>query len=173
MEERATTIQIERLTVLSQQDADQLADLLVAIVEQGASVGFLPPLDPTEARSYWLHAIESDHLVFLVARRDEEIVGTVQLEWSPKRNGRHRAEVNKLLVHPNAQRLGLGRKLMSELEAIAVENGWTTLHLDTRDGDTSNDFYQSQGWIRAGLIPRWAESANGSLDGTVFYYKLL
>jgi ribosomal protein S18 acetylase RimI-like enzyme len=103
----------------------------------------------------------------------EAIIGTVQLEWSPKRNGRHRAEVNKLLVHPNAQRLGIGRLLMTQLEAIAAENLWTTLHLDTREGDTSNDFYQSQGWTKVGVIPQWAESASGSLDGTVFYYKLL
>ncbi len=167
------TIEIERLTSLSERDAGELSELLVAIVEQGASVGFLPPLEPDIARTYWLHAIEPENVVFLVAKRNGAIVGTVQLEWSPKKNGRHRAEVNKLLVHPNAQRLGIGRKLMDRLEALAVESGWTTLHLDTREGDTSNDFYQSQGWVKVGIIPRWAESADGTLDGTVFYYKLL
>jgi ribosomal protein S18 acetylase RimI-like enzyme len=167
------TIEIERLTALSERDAGELSELLVAIVEQGASVGFLPPLEPDIARTYWLHAIEPENVVFLVAKRNGAIVGTVQLEWSPKKNGRHRAEVNKLLVHPNAQRLGIGRKLMDRLEALAVESGWTTLHLDTREGDTSNDFYQSQGWVKVGIIPRWAESADGTLDGTVFYYKLL
>lgn len=168
-----TTIDIEQLISLSERDATELAELLVAIVDQGASVGYLPPLESGVARGYWLHAIESEQVVLLVARRNGAIVGTVQLEWSPKRNGRHRAEVNKLLVHPNAQRLGIGRKLMDRLEAIALENGWTTLHLDTREGDTSNDFYQSGGWVQVGVIPRWAESADGSLDGTVFYYKLL
>jgi GNAT superfamily N-acetyltransferase len=173
MSSSGETITIEQLDELSAPDLDGLTDLLIAIVDQGASVGFLPPLEPDVARAYWQHAIEPDNIVFLVARHDGAVVGTVQLEWSPKKNGRHRAEVNKLLVHPNAQRLGIGRKLMVRLEAIALENGWTTLHLDTRDGDTSNDFYLSQGWIRAGMIPRWAESADGSLDGTVFYYKLL
>jgi GNAT superfamily N-acetyltransferase len=166
-------IEIEQLTSLSERDVDELAELLTAIVDQGASVGFLAPLEPDVARAYWLHAIEPENIVFLVARRNGAIVGTVQLEWSPRRNGRHRAEVNKLLVHPNAQRLGIGRKLMDRLEALAAENGWTTLHLDTREGDVSNDFYQSRGWIQAGIIPRWAESADGTLDGTVFYYKLL
>lgn len=169
----AEMISIEQMTSLSERDIDELADLLMAIVDQGASVGFLPPLEPEDARAYWAHAIEPENIVFLVARREGAIVGTVQLEWSPKKNGRHRAEINKLLVHPNAQRLGIGRKLMDRLEALAAENGWTTLHLDTREGDISNDFYQSRGWIRAGIIPRWAQSANGSLDGTVFYYKLL
>jgi GNAT superfamily N-acetyltransferase len=166
-------IEIERLHRLSDEEVDLLAELLVAIVEQGASVGYLPPLDLDEARSYWRKAIASDTIVFLVARRAGDIVGTVQLEWSPKKNARHRAEVNKLLVHPDAQRLGIGRLLMDRLEAIALENGWTTLHLDTREGDISNDFYLSQGWTLAGIIPQWAESASGTLDGTVFYYKLL
>jgi len=169
----AEMISIEQMTSLSERDIDELADLLMAIVDQGASVGFLPPLEPEDARAYWAHAIEPENIVFLVARREGAIVGTVQLEWSPKKNGRHRAEVNKLLVHPNAQRLGIGRKLMDRLEVLAAENGWTTLHLDTREGDTSNDFYLSRGWTRVGVIPRWAQSADGSLDGTVFYYKLL
>jgi ribosomal protein S18 acetylase RimI-like enzyme len=168
-----STIQIQRAEQLSEQDIDQLADLLIAVVEQGASVGYLPPLDRDEARAYWRKTIAAGNIVLLVARNGEEIVGTVQLEWSPKRNARHRGEVNKLLVHPKAQRLGIGRQLMTELEAIAIENGLTTLHLDTREGDISNDFYLSQGWTKAGVIPRWAESASGTLDGTVFYYKLL
>ncbi len=147
---------------------------LMAIVDQGASVGFLPPLEPEDARAYWAHAIEPDNIVFLVARREGAIVGTVQLEWSPKKNGRHRAEVNKLLVHPNAQRLGIGRKLMDRLEAHRGRK-----RLDHPAPRHPRRRYLerllpiSQGWIRAGIIPRWAESANGSLDGTVFYYKLL
>ncbi len=171
MTEHAT--RIAQVASLSEQEVEQLAALLIRVVDRGASVGFLPPLDPAEARAYWLHVIEAQNIVLLVAQQNEQIVGTVQLEWSPKRNARHRAEINKLFVHPSAQRLGIGRLLMNRIESIAVENGWTTLHLDTREGDPSNDFYLSQGWTPAGIIPRWAESSSGSLDGTVFYYKLL
>ncbi len=171
MTEHAT--RIAQVASLSEQEVEQLTALLIRVVDRGASVGFLPPLDPAEAHAYWLHVIEAQNIVLLVAHQNEQIVGTVQLEWSPKKNARHRAEINKLLVHPSAQRLGIGRLLMNRIETIAVENGWTTLHLDTREGDASNDFYQSQGWIISGVIPLWAESASGSLDGTVFYYKLL
>lgn len=167
------TVVIEQEESLSGSDIEQLSELLLAIVAQGASVGFLPPLDGDVARAYWEQAIRSQNVIFLVARSAGTIVGTVQLEYSKKTNARHRAEVNKLLVHPDAQRLGIGRALMTRLEVIAGEHGWTTLHLDTREGDISNDFYRTQGWVQAGIIPRWAESASGTLDGTVFYYKLL
>src|SRR5689334_8461902 len=80
------TIAIEQVTALSDRDLDELAALLVAIVDQGASVGYLPPLDPSEARTYWQRAIQADNVVFLVARKDDAIVGTVQLEYSTKRN---------------------------------------------------------------------------------------
>jgi hypothetical protein len=33
--------------------------------------------------------------------------------------------------------------------------------------------YSSLGWVRAGEIPRYAISANGDIDPSVFYYKLL
>lgn len=173
MTRQAAAVKIEHIQTLAGNDLECLTDILVAVVDQGASVGYLPPLDPNEARAYWRHAIAQENIALLVARRDGRIAGTVQIEWSPKRNARHRAEVNKLLVHPAAQRLGIGRALMAHLETLARERGWTTLHLDTREGDSSNDFYLAQGWTRAGIIPRWAESADGSLDGTVFYYKLL
>lgn len=169
----SSTVVIQHVQALTNPEVEQLADLLVAVVDQGASVGYLPPLDGETARGYWRRAIEQETTVMLLARVDRQVVGTVQLEWSPKKNARHRAEVNKLLVHPGFQRHGIGRRLMEALEATARENGWTTLHLDTREGDISNDFYLSQGWTMAGLIPQWAESASGSLDGTVFYYKLL
>ena len=57
--------------------------------------------------------------------------------------------------------------------AAARREGRTLLYLDTREGDTSNDVYRALGWVEAGRIPKWARSASGTLDGTVFYYKEL
>ena len=93
--------------------------------------------------------------------------------WRPSPTARHRAEVNRLLVDPAYQRQGLGRVLMEALEQEAQVLGRTLLHLDTREGDTSNAFYRSLGWTEAGTIPMWAASAAGELNGTVFYYKTL
>ncbi|MCC6943480.1 MAG: GNAT family N-acetyltransferase [Thermomicrobiales bacterium] len=159
-------------TELTGAEIDRLGEILVAIVDDGASVGYLPPLEPAKATAYWRGVCKPEVILFL-AEVDGEIAGTVQLELAAKANARHRAEVNRLLVDPAYQRRGIGRVLMEALEVEARVLGRTLLHLDTREGDTSNDFYRSQGWTEAGTIPMWARSSGGSLDGTVFYYKVL
>ena len=155
-----------------------LIEVLRDAVDSGASVGFLPPLATATAAAYWrtvFAALDEGARVLLVARRAEDgaIVGTAQLEPSGKENGRHRAEVAKVMVLRPARRAGVGRALMVALESHARRLGRTTLVLDTREGDPSERLYASLGWRRLGVIPRYAESAGGGLDGSAFYYKLL
>jgi GNAT superfamily N-acetyltransferase len=154
-----------------------LAALLVDAVDSGASVGFLPPLDAGEAAAYWdsvAAALEDGSRVLLVARADDgRVAGSVQLDLAMRPNGSHRAEVTKLMVHRAARRRGLGRALMLAIEEHARRLGRTTLHLDTRLGDPSEELYRGVGWTAAGAIPCWARSADGRLDATVFYYRLL
>lgn len=167
-----TGFEIRIVTALSPRELEQLVRLLVAVVDDGASVGFLPPLGPEEARAYWTGVLGSG-VVLVVAEEDGRIIGTGQLHLERQANGRHRAEVAKLMVEPAARRRGLGRRLIERLEAIAREERRTLLVLDTREGDPSNRLYRSLGWVEAGRIPRYARSANGELRGTVFYYKEL
>lgn len=79
----------------------------------------------------------------------------------------------KLLVHPNARRRGIGRRLMLHLEAEARRLGRTLLLLDTRKGDPSNDLYRNLGYQVYGRVPGYARSAEGTLDPSLFYYKEL
>jgi acetyltransferase len=87
--------------------------------------------------------------------------------------GGSRVLLVQLMVLRSARRQGIGRLLMAAVEAHARRLGRTTLHLDTREGDPSEQLYQALGWQRAGAIPRWARSADGTLHTTVFYYRLL
>jgi GNAT superfamily N-acetyltransferase len=170
--EKGDSVIIRELRQVSEEQIDQLADILIAVVAQGASVGFLPPLGRDEAAAYW-RAVVKPEVILLVAERDGRIVGTAQLELAMRANGRHRAEVNKVLVHPDCQRQGIGRRLMAEIEVVARREGRSLLFHDPRVGDPSNDLYRALGWIEAGRIPKWARSASGSLDATVFYFKEL
>lgn len=86
--------------------ADELADLLIDTVEDGASIGFLAPLARTDAVEWWREradAVAAGHLAVWVALRDGRVVGTVSLAFPAKPNSRHRAELVKLMVHREAR----------------------------------------------------------------------
>jgi GNAT superfamily N-acetyltransferase len=155
---------------------DGLVALLQDAVESGASVGFLPPLLDDLARAYWQHAVNditSGARRLIVAWQDGRLVGTVQLALATQPNGRHRAEVQKLMVHTNMRRRGIGQGLMTAAEDAARAEGRTLLVLDTRRGDPSETLYLKRGYVRAGIIPRYAQSAGGSLEDTGIFYRWL
>jgi acetyltransferase len=155
---------------------DDLAELLRDVVNGGGTVGFLPPLSADEAATYWREvgeALEGGGRRLLVARQGGRLVGTAQLDLAAQTNGRHRAEVMKVLVHEDARRHGLGRRLMDAIERIAGEEGRTLLVLDTRQDEPSEAFYAALGYERAGIIPDFAESADGTLHATVLFSKRL
>ena len=154
-----------------------LVALLKDAVDSGGSVGFLPPLAEAEGEAYWrgvVDAVRDGSCVLLGAREaDGTLVGTAQLLLAARPNGSHRAEVAKVIVHTKARRRGIGRALMLALEERARDRGRTTLVLDTRRGDPSERLYTSVGYTLAGVIPRYARSANGALDPSAFYYRVL
>ena|SRR5712692_2129514 len=152
---------------------DQLIGLLQDAVDSGASVGFLPPCAAPDARAYWAgvqQAVAKGNRILLAAVEDGKVHGAVQLDLATMPNGRHRAEVMKLLVARQARRRGIGRALMLAVERAARR---TLLVLDTRRGDAAEALYVSRGYIRAGIIPRYARSASGTLDDTVYLYREL
>jgi len=97
----------------------------------------------------------------------------VMVGFSAMPNGRHRAEISKLLVHPRARRQGIARRLMQQAEQLAAQQGKTLLVLDTRSGDVATTLYLSMDWQIAGSIPLYAESTEGVLDATTVMYKVL
>ena len=167
---------IDRLAADEAQRAgDDLVALLRNVVDDGASIGFLPPLDAEEARAYWQGVIEDlrrGPRVLLVARVAGALVGSVQLDPATRPNGRHRAEVQKLMVHSAARRNGVGRALVAAVEEVARELGRSLLVLDTRRGDVAEHLYRNAGYVQAGIIPNYALSPTGA-DDTVLFYKLL
>ncbi|WP_430140259.1 N-acetyltransferase family protein [Neobacillus pocheonensis] len=151
---------------------EELSKLLVKVVDDGAAVGFLPPMKQSFAREYW-NSVLAPGVILFVAKINKHIVGSVQLHLCAKENGLHRADIAKLITDPNFRRRGLGRALMQKAEERAIQEGRSLLVLDTREGDPSNLLYQSLGFIEAGRIPYFAKSANGELHTTVLYYKSL
>lgn len=152
----------------------QLVELLVDCVNEGASVNFVQPMTLEKAEKYWKEVSLSATHLLLIATDNGEVQGTVQLVFSEKENGLHRAEIAKLLVAPTARRTGIGRKLMEAAEREAFKSGRLLIVLDTEEGSGANKLYQSLDYQVVGTIPLFAQSAqSGALVGTTYYYKWL
>ncbi len=110
----------------------------------------------------------------MVARKDGRIAGSVQLDYDTPPNQPHRAEVRKLLVHPDFRRRGIAKALMAALESRAAELGRSLLTLDTRTGDMAEPLYVSLGYQTAGIIPGYCRDPfKDHFDPTTIMYKAL
>jgi GNAT superfamily N-acetyltransferase len=160
------------------EDLEMLGGVLHACVHAGASVSFVLPLSREDAKAFWrdkvLPAVRAGSCCVFVARSAKQIVGTVQLDLATPPNQPHRAEVRKLLVHPEARRRAVARSLMAALEDRAREASRTLLTLDTVAGSPAEPLYRSLGYVAAGVIPRYALNFDSSeLEATVVMYKEL
>ncbi|MEV4860029.1 GNAT family N-acetyltransferase [Streptomyces ossamyceticus] len=171
-----TVIAIERLDDRPRLLAavEELADLLVRTVNGGASVGFLAPLDRAAATAWWrgrADAALAGELGVWVARDGGRLIGTVSLVFPDKPNSGHRAELVKLMVHPDGRGRGVGKALLSAAERAALDAGVTLLHLDTETDSPAEYVYAKAGWTRIGAIPDYAADPHGNLRPTSIYYK--
>jgi len=165
---------IDAATLAAQRDA--LVDLLIDAVENGSSVGFVLPLSNDEAGRYWdglaPSLADGSRLLWLASDATGPL-GTVQLELVTKKNGVNRAEVQKLLVHTRARRMGVGRALMQAVEARARELRRGLLYLDTEAGSGAEQFYKALDYTCIGGLPEYACSPRGEWRANAIYYKTL
>jgi len=152
-----------------------LGELFFDVVDHGGSLGFLEDVDESQMREYWEGVFDQlgpRHRLW-IAREGDRVLGTVQLSICGKPNGRHRADVMKLMVHSGARRRGVAASLMAALEQTARDEQLTLLVLDTEAQSPAETFYQSQGFQRTGEIPFFASSPQGELRATALYWKRL
>jgi GNAT superfamily N-acetyltransferase len=159
------------------QDVPALTDVLVDVVEGGASIGFMHPFSPARAEAFWIGILESaarGERVVLVAEEPDsgEVVGTVQVIPAAPEDQPHRGDIAKMLVHRRARRRGVGEALMEAAEAVALELGLSLLVLDTASPDAER-LYTRRGWTRLGVIPGFALWPDGRIVDTTFFYKRL
>ena len=156
----------------------ELATLLHDCVQAGASINFVLPFSPAEAEAFWrakvLPAMQGGARVLWVARSGARLAGSVQLDYDTPPNQPHRAEVTKLMVHPDFRRRGIARLLMAALERHAAHLGRSLITLDTRTGDKAEPLYVSMGYHTAGVIPGFCrDTIEDRLDATTIMYKAL
>jgi len=158
--------------------AAELAALLRDAVEHGASIGFTLPLADAEIADYWCKVaadLAAGHKRVLVAREASgRLLGSAQLALESRPNGRHRAEVQKVLVFAAQRGAGVGAALMARIEAEARACDRTLLFLDTSVGaGGAVRFYERLGYTLTGGIPDYAMDPDGQLRANAIFFKRL
>lgn len=153
-----------------------LADLLLATVHSGASIGWVRTPSPAAALAFWdgvLASVQRGERQLWVCREGAAVRAAAQLVTAGPENGQLRAEVCKVMTHPEARRRGLARQLMQALEAEARRLGKRLLLLDTNTGSPAQALYESLGWELCGVMPDYAIQADGSLGATSWMFRRL
>jgi ribosomal protein S18 acetylase RimI-like enzyme len=156
--------------------APELGRLLIDVVEGGASVGFLRRVPVRDVERFCMDCgreVADGSRVQLVVRFSGRVVGAVQLGLCMRPNGRHRAEVQKLMVHSEHRRRGIAAALMRAVETVALDDGRWLLFLDTETGSPAEALYARLGWSRVGTIPDYALTPDGALGSTTLFFKRL
>jgi DNA-binding MarR family transcriptional regulator/GNAT superfamily N-acetyltransferase len=129
----AAMAQVERLLIASMvqitvtdptsQDARWCIEQYFTELNERFEAGF----DPTRGIPAHAHELTPPAGMLLVARLREEPVGCGAIKFHENAVG----ELKRMWVAPRARGLGLGRRLLLELEHAAREAGITVLHLET------------------------------------------
>jgi GNAT superfamily N-acetyltransferase len=167
---------VRQLDVVTGAHLEQLAEVLIDCVEDGASVSFMHPLGRERALAFWRHVadgVAAGERVLLVAEDEHGVCGTVQLVLALAENQPHRADVAKMLVHRRARRRGVGAALVRAAEASARALDKSLLVLDTVTGGDAERLYQRLGWVPVGAIPGYALLPFGGLCSTTYFYRQL
>lgn len=170
-----TDFNVRRLDTVSDAEIDGLADVLIDVVEGGASVSFMHPFTRDKALAFWrgvARGVAAGERVIVVAEDELGICGTAQLILALPENQPHRADLAKMLVHRRARRRGIGAAVLHAAEDAARELGKTLLVLDTASQDAER-LYERAGWIKVGVIPDYALMPDGAFCDTVVYYRRL
>ena len=129
----AAMAQVERLLIASMVQitvADPASpDARWCIEQYFTELGerFEAGFDPTQSTPAHAHELTPPAGLLLVARLREEPVGCGAIKFHENAVG----ELKRMWVAPRARGLGLGRRLLLELENAAREAGITVLHLET------------------------------------------
>lgn len=159
------------------ENLETLAELLNANVQDGASVSFILPHSMADSTAFWrdkiLPSLQAEKCILLVAKVNQRIAGCVMLDYDLPPNQPHRAEIAKLLVHPEFRRLGIARGLMQQIEVQAKGLDKQLLTLDTAS-QQAESLYSQLGYLRVGELPGFALNVQSSqLEATTIMYKTL
>jgi ribosomal protein S18 acetylase RimI-like enzyme len=149
--------------------------IIHAVTALGGAVGWLEPPSRDESDAWLLPLLEE------VARGDAALC-VASTDGAPAAFGcwrrdpgpifAHRAQVSKVMAHPDARGLGLGELIVSSLVGHARTSGIETLRLSARGNNhLAIELYQRLGFQVWGRLPNAIEVGNLRFDDVHLYLQ--
>lgn len=131
-----------------------LTALWTAVTRAGGAVAFVPDSTDEEIAAAAREVVDEVR----AGRQElltvgEPLAGVVFLRRGAGPRIAHRADVLRLMVHPDRQGEGLGRVLLDAAVARGRELGLDQLLLSARGGTGLPAFYTRLGWTEVGVFP--------------------
>jgi len=149
--------------------------IIHAVTALGGAVGWLEPPSREESDSWLLPLLDE------VARGDAALcvasTGATPTAFGCWRRDpgpifAHRAQVSKVMAHPDARGLGLGELVVSSLVRHARTSGIETLRLSARGNNhLAIELYQRLGFREWGRLPNAIEVGNLRFDDVHLYLQ--
>ena len=100
---------------------------------------------------------------FLLAERDDDLLGYVVADWMPNAGG-NLGHIKDLAVAPDARRNGLGRLLLRHAVSRLLVEGVTNIKLEVRASNTpAKRLYADEGFEAIRRIPRYYSDGETAL----------
>jgi ribosomal protein S18 acetylase RimI-like enzyme len=169
----AGRVAVERLTQYAGTDLDDLCEATENAIVEGGGFGWVKVPARQVLESYWKGLLLVPERRLVVGRIDGVIAGSAVLSRAPRNNEAQAfsGTITGTFVAPWARGHGIGREIVLEVEALALEMGVAVLNLDMRDTQRAAvKLYEGLGYQRIGTHPCYAE-VDGKVVPGHYYFK--
>lgn len=146
-----------------------------AVSSLGGAIGWPVPPEPEETAA-WLDTVMAEvaagDAALCVARVDGVVQGSGSWRRDPAPVFRHSADITKIMAHPDARGLGLGRLITSALVDHSDYAGIETLRLGVRGNNhLAIAIYEQVGFVEWGRLPNVIEVGDLRFDDVRMYRR--
>ena len=147
---------------------DQAAVLLQDLVRTGAALGWVDPPSTSDVAALLREVaagLEDGDAALVLAWSGAHLAGLGYWRRYTRPTHRPHVDLERVAVAPSLQGHGVGRSLVVELIAAAVDAGVEILTLDVRgDNERAVRLYESLGFSRYGLLKRFVAVRDARYD---------
>jgi acetyltransferase len=171
---RVPVFEIRRLAaaeVLERQK--EFADLLDDAVTVGGTVGFLLPMSEDKLERYWggvARDMEAGERELLAAIEHGKVIGALQIAYEKAESVRHRADLQKLIVHSSDHRRGVARALLVDALERMPALGLMMYTITTFKDGAAEALVRSLMFTRYGMMPHYGLTPDGKLHDASMHY---